>query len=177
MKKLALLITVLFPVFLFGQIINIPDDYPTIQQGIDAAVNSDTILVQPGTYPETINYYGKDITVASLFLTTQDTSYISQTIIDGNQSGNSVVSFENGESQDALLTGFTITNGYSSTSGGAIACIYSCNPQLENLTITGNTAQYNGGGIICGAMASPGFKNVFITNNSAGGDGGESAGW
>ena len=172
MKKIALLLIVLFPVFLFGQIINIPDDYPTIQQGIDAAVNSDTILVQPGTYPENINYNGKNITVASSFLTTQDTAYISQTIIDGNQSGISVVTFENGESQDAVLTGFTITNGYSSSSGGAIACIYSCNPQLENLIITGNTAQYNGGGIICGAMASPGFENVLITNNSAGGDGG-----
>ena len=57
-----------------------------------------------------INYNGKLITVGSLFLTTQDTTYISQTIIDGNQNG-SVVKFENGEDLTSVLCGFTITNG------------------------------------------------------------------
>lgn len=172
MKRFIILFATLLPVYLFSQIINIPEDYSTIQQGINAATNNDTVLVQPGTYLESINYNGKNITVASLMLTTQDTSYISQTIIDGNQSGNSIVMFENGESNNALLSGFTITNGYSSTSGGAIACIYTCSPRLENLIITGNTSQYNGGAIICGGNANPSFENVFITNNSAGGDGG-----
>ena len=168
MKKLSLGFLLLFISFIStAQIINIPGDYPTIQQGIDAAVNGDTVLVQQETYVENINYNGKNITVGSLFLTTQDTAYISQTIIDGNQSGSSVVTFENGESQNAVLTGFKITNGYSSLSGGGISCIYSSNPSLVNLIITGNSADYNGGGIICGAGASPGIENVLITNNSA----------
>ena len=171
MKKFALLLFVLIPFLSISQIINIPDDYPTIQQGIDVAVSGDTILVQPGIYLENINFFGKNITIASLFLTTQDTTYISQTIIDGNQSG-TVVTFENGESQYAVLSGFTITNGYSSTSGGAISCVYSCNPHLENLIITENSALYNGGGIICGANACPSLEDVLITNNSAGADGG-----
>lgn len=172
MKKLTLITAIILAVCTSSaQIINIPADYPTIQQGIDAAVNNDIVLVQPGTYVENINYLGKDIIVASLFLTTEDTAYISQTIIDGNQNG-SVVSFENGESQNALLTGFTLTNGYSASSGGAISCVYHCNPKLENLIISGNSAQYNGGAIICGAGGSPGLANVTITNNSAGFDGG-----
>ena len=89
------LVFFLFSTCLFSTIINVPADQPTIQAGIDAAVDADTVLVQPGTYVENINYNGKNITVASLFLTTQDTTYISQTIIDGNQTG-SVVKFENG---------------------------------------------------------------------------------
>jgi len=84
--------------------------FSTIQGAINCAYENDTILVAPGTYVENINYNGKNIVVSSLFLTTQDTSYISQTIIDGNQNG-SVVTFENGEDSTAFLTGFTIKNG------------------------------------------------------------------
>ena len=149
--KALILIFVLLVVStcLFSTIINVPDDQPTIQAGIDVAIDADTVLVQPGTYVENINYNGKNITIASLFLTTQDTTYISQTIIDGNQNG-TVVSFENGETMGAVLTGFTITNG----SGGGISCVYNSYPRLENLVIIGNYAEYNGGGILCGAYAS-----------------------
>ena len=63
--------------FLNSTIINVPANQPTVQAGINAAANGDTVLVQPVTYVEHINYNGKNITVASLFLTTFDTTYIS----------------------------------------------------------------------------------------------------
>ena len=88
MKKLTFISLILMTTnLMFAQIINIPDDYPTIQQGIEAANAGDTVLVEPGTYYENINFLGKDITVASMYLFDQDTSIISQTIIDGNQPG------------------------------------------------------------------------------------------
>ena len=59
---------------------------------------------------------GKNIVLASKFLLTGDTSYISSTIIDGNQLG-SVVKFENGEDTTTVLIGFTIQNGYSLKGG------------------------------------------------------------
>ena len=176
--------------FLSATIINIPADQPTIQAGINVAVDGDTVLVQPGTYFENINYNGKNITVASLFLTTQDTSYISQTIIDGNQDG-IVVTFVNEELATAVLTGFTITNGNAS-SGGGIHC-FASSPSLRNLIITGNSASSggglsfwkgsvpilwnvtimnnsadnSGGGIYCICQSNPSLENVTITNNSA----------
>jgi hypothetical protein len=110
MKTLILIFVLLVTTCLYSTIINVPADQPTIQTGINVAVDTDTVLVQPGTYIENINYNGKLITVASLFLTTQDTTYISQTIIDGNQNG-SVVTFINDEDSTAVLCGFTITNG------------------------------------------------------------------
>ncbi|MBS3742671.1 MAG: hypothetical protein KGY74_11170 [Candidatus Cloacimonetes bacterium] len=111
MKKLFFLLGFLaITTLCSATIINIPTDYNTIQEGINAAFNFDTVLVDTGTYVENINFNGKNITVASKFLTTQDTIYISETVIDGGGSDR-VVTFESGEDSTALLSGFTITNG------------------------------------------------------------------
>ena len=55
MKKLIIL---LLTSFSFATVINVPDDYSTIQEGIDASVNGDTVLVQPNTYYEIISLNG-----------------------------------------------------------------------------------------------------------------------
>ncbi|MBC8383414.1 MAG: hypothetical protein H8E22_06400, partial [Candidatus Cloacimonetes bacterium] len=88
---LATILSMMFVCYTFSDTINIPADYSTIQAGINAAIAGDIVLAQPGTYVENINFNGKNITVASLFITTQDTSHISQTIIDGNQNGSVVI--------------------------------------------------------------------------------------
>lgn len=82
--------------------IKVPSENPTIQEAIDIAVDGDTVLVAPGTYPENINYFGKAITVKS-------ETGAENTIIDGGGIG-SVVTFESGEGIDSVLDGFTITN-------------------------------------------------------------------
>ncbi len=164
---------ILVSTFLSAAIINIPADQPTIQAGIIAAVDADTVLVQPGTYVENINFNGKLITVGSLFLTTQDTTYISSTIIDGNSSG-SVVTFATSESSSAILCGFTITNGlvtgtgWPDDSGGGIFC-HNSSPSLQNLTISDNTASNYGGGIYC-MYSNPSIVNVTISDNYSSGN-------
>jgi len=126
-------------------------DYITIQEGINAATNGDTVLVYPGNYIENINYNGKNITVASLYLITQNNSYIDSTIIDGNQNG-SVVSIVNSE-DNAILYGFTIKNGsgtnwaYYYFVGGGVYIINS-SFTIENCIICNNKSDY-GAGIQC----------------------------
>lgn len=96
-------------------VINIPIDYPTIQQAIDNANDFDTLIVQPGSYFENINFHGKKILLTSLFYLGNDTSYISGTIINGSNPVNadtgSCVIFSSGEDSSSVLQGFTITGG------------------------------------------------------------------
>jgi len=161
LKTIMLNLSLFLILQLSAVIINIPNDQPTIQAGIDVAVDTDTVLVQPGGYSENINFNGKNITVGSLFLTTNDTTFITQTIINGSQTG-SVVKFENSENSSAVLSGFKITNG----SNGGIYCMYS-NPTIYNMIITSNFDPYSsGGGIYC-YYSHPSIMNVTISNNSS----------
>ena len=144
-------------------IIRVPQDQPTIQEGIDSAFAGDTVLVDTGKYIENINFNGKNIVVASLFLTTNDTSYLSQTVIDGDSVG-SVVTFESGEDTTAMLSGFRITNGWARY-GGGIYCS-SSSPSLVDLIINGNSVRRGGGGIYC-SNSNPHFIGISISNNSS----------
>ena len=148
----------------------------TIQHGIDEASNGDTVLVAIGTYVENINYNGKNIVVGSLFLTTADTSYISQTVIDGNQNG-SVVTFDAEEDSTTILDGFTIKNGsgtdiFDGICGGGIYCGINSSPSLLNLIVSGNTVSHKGGGIYFCDNSNSILKNVTLSDNTANNGGG-----
>ena len=150
-------------------IINIPGDYFTIQEGIDASTDRDTVLVQPGTYVENVNFNGHNIVLGSLFLTTGDTTYIAETVIDGNRYG-TVVTFENGEDSSSAISGFTLQNGYAAYNGGGIICL-SSSPVISHNIIRNNTASgvyVEGGGIIC-LSSSPVISHNIIENNIASG--------
>jgi len=156
-----------------GQIINVPADYPTIQEGINAAGSwFDTVLVAPGTYYENISFIGKRITVASNFILSGDTMDIYNTIIDGSQPVNpdmaSVVTFSSYEDTNSVICGFTITGGTGTyippvdvTGGGGINIAYSgakiINNYIENNSANGNYGA--GGGIACGP---PGINDNFL---------------
>ena len=56
----------------YSTTINIPADYSTIQEGIDASSDGDTVLVAPGEYLGRTNIDKDNIILASYFLGSQD---------------------------------------------------------------------------------------------------------
>ncbi len=66
-----------------GKYLKVPQSYGTIQSAVNAAQNGDVVLLSPGTYSGGIVISNKAVTIASLFLTTGDRSYVDQTIVTG----------------------------------------------------------------------------------------------
>lgn len=135
----------------------------TIQEGIDASSDGDTVIVAEGTYFENIRFHGKNITLRST--DPLDPAAVAATIIDGNQS-DSVVTFEGTETESCLLSGFTVRNGRDSYGGGIRGGYWSLHTRasIEKNVIAGNTAESAGGGI---AHCNGTIRDNTVTNNTA----------
>jgi hypothetical protein len=136
--------------------IHVPADYATVQGAINAAADGDSVLVDPGTYFENIDFKGKAIIVAG-------TGGADVTTIDGG-SADSVVRFVNRETANSVIDGFTLTHGMASE-GGGIRCDHS-SPGIKNCRILENQG-VNGGGLVSENSANPTILNCDISNNYA----------
>jgi parallel beta-helix repeat protein len=151
-------LTVSLPIF--PNPIYVPDDYLTIQEAINTAVDWDSVIVRPGVYYEhDIDFLGKAITVMSTDPT--DWEVVASTIVDANAQG-SVFNIYQGEDTTSVLTGLTIRGGYGLV-GGGIRCVFS-SPTIARNVITGNTATDDGGGIHL-AVSDAIVINNEVTNN------------
>jgi len=144
--------------------------FSEIERGIYATTYADTVIVKPGTYYENIDLTGDwGITLTST--DPNDPNIVASTVIDGNTNG-AVVTFNN---DCSVLTGFTITNGYTEVGfGGGIFCNGQCEeaaPTISHCIITRNSAAVAGGGIYC-YNNSPTISHCTITGNWAPSSGG-----
>lgn len=121
-------------------------DCNTIQAGIDAAVNGDTVLVWPGVYSEEIDFLGKAITVKSA----ADAAVV-------EAPGGFAVSFYSGEEPNSVLKNFAIRNSYMGI------FVAGSSPTISNVTVVDN--EYG----VAAVWAEPNIISSIFWNN-AGGD-------
>jgi len=185
-KPIVLFAFLLVTMTLQATIIRVPADQPTIQAAINSASNGDTVVVNPGTYYENINFQGKKIVVTSLFYKSGDLNYIQSTILNGSRpihpDTSSCVLIFKGEDSTAVFQGFTVTGGkgtkwkdeHSSGTyreGGGILIAKSSAPIIRYNLIINNLATNTqgvvsaGGGGIRAGDGNPKILNNVITTN------------
>ncbi len=136
---LGLSMVAMAPRAVLSAVIDVPGDQPTIQAGINAASNGDTVVVADGIYTgggnKNLNFNGKAITVRS-------SQGPLNCIIDCENDGNGFF-FENGEEGDSVVDGFTIINGRATYGGGIY--IEECSPTILNCILLNNKGERPGG--------------------------------
>jgi hypothetical protein len=143
--------------------------FDAIQEGIDAAVDGDTVVVLDGTYTGEGN---RDLDFGGRLITLRSENGPDTCIVDCVREGRGFY-FHNGETVDAVLNGFTVTSGYLiDAHGGAVHC-YGSSPTLINCAFVGNTVEgeyTRGPGVYC-ELSGLMLIDCLIARNTAGGGG------
>lgn len=154
------------PAWNYGAIY-VPDDFPTIQDAVNAAANRDIIIVRAGTYYENVEVNGK-----SLWLRSEQGA--SATVIEGGPGGQDVPTMRIvSVSYPFILEGFTLTHA-ASMSGSGLSISSSSGAVIKKNIIRDNFRLSGGDGAGISAYAAHDSLIVdnVITSNAADGSGG-----
>ena len=161
---------------IFGKIINVncngSGDCITIQAGINAASDGDTVLVADGIYRgknnKRLNWNGK-----IKHLVVKSVNGFENCIIDCEYEGNAFFFNETYQTNEDVIEGFTIKNGLEHW-GGGIRCS-NASPVIQSNRITNCEAGFEhkygpGGGILLWRSSNSIIQNNIIDNNIASAD-------
>jgi hypothetical protein len=137
--------------------------FDAIQEAIEIADEGATILVDAGTYPESIDFLGKSIEIRGG--AAEDPSEMTWPVLQGVP-GKPVVSFTGGHDAEGLLRGFVVTAGRSQLAGG-INCSQS-RPTIANCLIVGNRASDPNGAAVYCTDSNAVLVNCTIADNASG---------
>ncbi|HEY7864988.1 MAG TPA: right-handed parallel beta-helix repeat-containing protein, partial [Psychromonas sp.] len=151
-----------------GERLNVPEQYPTIQEAVDVAKAGDVIIIAPGTYTGGIKISSSGITMASRFILSNNASDVKNTIIRG---GAPVILID-GSAGNTRIIGLTILNG---TKG--VQCYVFCDVLdniFDNVGADAMSLERAGGNIIGNTFTASGDdaidldgpENTLISGNT-----------
>ncbi len=152
---IAILLITLVPGHAPAVVIQVPGDYPTIQDAIDAANAGDVVVVAAGTYYEEITLKAGVVVMGA---------GEGESIIDGGgNQGDVVKATGNNITTATRLQGFTVTGAIYAgmPGGGGIFCNTGASPEICNVRVEGNST-----GIATWNGAAPYLHNNVIINNT-----------
>ncbi len=154
--------------------LHVPSCYPTIQDAINAAEDGDLVLIEEGTYYEVIDYLGKDIIVRGdcngdkddgtefkgycVTITRPEIEMMRGTLPPP------LVTFNSGETADAVLEYVNLDGAYVDIMMGALAFIDGASPTFNNVLFYGGHADLYGGAVWIEKGASHFYDCEFIYN-------------
>ncbi len=148
--------------------LRVPEDVGSVQEAVDAAVGSVTVLVAPGSWTGSVLLSGVDLTVVGLGASAADT------VLMGD--GGPTIAVTAGES--LTLRNLTVTGG-SAINGGGLWCIPPAvgagagraRITLEGVRVVGNGASGAGGGVFASGCELRG-EDLVVADNTAAQEGG-----
>ncbi len=150
--------------------IHVPGDWPTIQGSVDAADDGDTVLVQPGTYQDSMtNVWWKSIVIRGT--DPNDPEVIAATVADGGHRYAGSVFYLGANDSLMVLEGLTLTHrgmgeGRGLSCSGSAATVRRC-------WITENRVNWSDGGGVYVFGGEPVIEDCVISDNQVTrGDGG-----
>ena len=128
----------------------------TIKNAIGTVTSNGTVHIASGTYNESNIQINTNMTIVG--------ENQKNTIIDGQQSGNSIFTIASGV--DLKIINLTLTNGTSNNGGGAINNVYGGTLTVDRCSFTNNSATGSGGGAIF-LIGNLIINNSSFTKNTA----------
>lgn len=128
-------------------------DASNIQSGINIAAVGDTVLISPGVWSGAVVIDNKPITIGSYYIVDGDSTHISQTIIDGEDTRTGIIIKNCDATTDTLsVVGLTIRNCRSNyypltdvySNGGGIGVMFSV-AEISKCVIHHCRAYFGGG--------------------------------
>ncbi len=162
MKTLAFFLTLIFAIMAYAEVINVPEDFETIQGAIDASEDGDTVLVNEGVYHESITPPQRNIVLASRFILENELSIVEETILDGEEERSIITHFWD----TVEIIGFTFQHA-EAWIGGACNIDGSYELQLFRHCIFRDNHADMGGAIRVAHQAQARFEHCLFTGNRA----------
>jgi len=152
--------------------------FDAIQEGIDAAIDYETVLVLDGTYTgqgnKNLDFSNGLPPGQTRAITVRSQNGPDDCIIDceaSEEDQHRAFYFHTGETRASMVQGFTITNGYITSgdgAGGGIICEDYTSPTIADCRFFANQVSYWGAAVNCQPGSSPLLTDCIFAGNRAG---------